>query len=76
MILVNVFLITTVMFNNIFTSYESVTPPPKSTKDFENKFFEKSKDEDEILDLLDWLSVNPISSNYKVEEPSEEPFIV
>ena len=64
------------MFNNIFTSYESVTPPPKSTKDFENKFFEKSKDEDEILDLLDWLSVNPISSNPKVEKPSEEPFIV
>lgn len=64
------------MFNNIFISYESVTPPPKSTKDFENKFFEKSKDEDKILDLLDWLSINPISSNYKVEKPSEEPFIV
>ena len=70
------FLIITTMFSHLFNTYETVTPPPKSNKDFEEGFYYEPENNIEITDLFNNPVLNiPQVDIPQVDAPSDQPFI-
>lgn len=64
------------MFSHLFNTYETVTPPPKSNKDFEEGFYYEPETNIEITDLFNNPVLNiPQVDIPQVDAPSNQPFI-
>lgn len=64
------------MFSHLFNTYETVTPPPKSNKDFEEGFYYQPETNIEITDLFNNPVLNiPQVDIPQVDAPSNQPFI-
>lgn len=64
------------MFSHLFNTYETVTPPPKSNKDFEEGFYYEPETNIEITDLFNNPVLNiPQVDIPQVDAPSYQPFI-
>ena len=65
------------MFSHLFNTYEAVTPPPKSNKDFRQEIYQEPEDNMEILSQLnlDLLNLDLTSEMPYVEKPSDKPFM-
>lgn len=61
-----------IMFNYLFNTYEAVTPPPKSSKDFKQEIYQEPNLETGIINLLGLDSLPGVSY---VNKPPDQPFI-
>lgn len=60
------------MFSHLFNTYEAVTPPPKSDKDFKKEIYQEPEDD---IGIIDPLGLGPISRIPHVDKPSDQPFV-
>lgn len=71
MVPVHTLSIIAIMFSHLFNTYEAVTPPPKSHKDFYKEIYQEPEDD---IGILNPLGFGPISRIPHVEKPSDQPF--